>query len=727
MKKSVSLPAIFFTVGLAMAAWFGGNVVFSAQPLSASEFFQSGLLGRSVPAFDHALVAAFLLCGVLFASMRKSVLQIPAASITSLLFLFWLWLALSLVESRFKNDTLLELARYTTYTLTLFGSVIILGREKLSKAALIAILCGATLVALSGVYEFMMSIRTANWRIFAGWQNPNAVAGLFAIAIPIGIGLSTVARQSERLLYVLGTSLCLVALWLTASKGGLLAATVGIASFILVAGVQRLITVKQLAPFGSALAVAAVITAGMTLLSHSVGGQSTAGGRLAGSSQESQQSFGFRKQLWQDTIKMVEARPMLGFGLGSYGNEIHNFTETGGSVVAHESYLQMAAEVGIPALILFLAMGVIWLFKVLKRHPGVPEEMSILRLGVVASVIAAGADILVESNMSYFGFSVLLFGLLGIGLNLSADGVMPERAPLMSRILAIGATSVASLYVLVGYAAAHYQTSTGMYALENGLADEGIGKMQNALAIAPLWSQPYVELSSVYAARKEPQKAIASANKAVALEPVSKNLILLAHAYEAANQMEEAQNSYRAAIDESENTESRREYFEFLVREKRFSAAEVAAKELIDTDTKESQTASALPWIVGTDAVNARIFLANQSEKRDDGTTAIRMLEAALETLTDYENKTYPELMHMTGLSEVESDRLALRDELGRDPTEEEVAEKWGMSLTDFRQFIEDTKRFEIAGQSVEEAERLMGLKQRIAKHLAELRAKKLG
>jgi hypothetical protein len=134
-----------------------------------------------------------------------------------------------------------------------------------------------------------------------------------------------------------------------------------------------------------------------------------------------------------------------------------------------------------------------------------------------------------------------------------------------------------------------------------------------------------------------------------------------------------------------------------------------------------------LPWIVGTDAVNARIFLANQSEKRDDGTTAIRMLEAALETLTDYENKTYPELMHMTGLSEVESDRLALRDELGRDPTEEEVAEKWGMSLTDFRQFIEDTKRFEIAGQSVEEAERLMGLKQRIAKHLAELRAKKLG
>nr|MBA3726349.1 hypothetical protein [Armatimonadota bacterium] len=228
--KAATLPTILLLIGLALAPWFGGHVLFDAEPMSGSDFWFSAFVSRTNPAVNHALIATFILLAVAIAAFRRNVLQIPGPLIAGLLFLLWIWIGISVMGSRFKHESILELARYTSYLFTLFACVLLLGRGTLARSALIAIFVGTTLVALSGLNEFMRSMRIApDWRIFAGWQNPNAVAGLFAVVLPVGVALALSSKQgAERLLFVLGSSLICVGLWLTASKGGLLAAAVGL-------------------------------------------------------------------------------------------------------------------------------------------------------------------------------------------------------------------------------------------------------------------------------------------------------------------------------------------------------------------------------------------------------------------------------------------------------------------------------------------------------------------
>jgi hypothetical protein len=125
-------------------------------------------------------------------------------------------------------------------------------------------------------------------------------------------------------------------------------------------------------------------------------------------------STGARLLLWQSTIKMALAHPVIGTGWGTFTNyypAYRDTAETGtAGFFAHNDYLQLAAEGGIFALLLQLGVLFGLLFQLkqsLKRAAEVTGLESIaLLLGVLAIYIHAGVNFIL-----YFAFMNILAGL----------------------------------------------------------------------------------------------------------------------------------------------------------------------------------------------------------------------------------------------------------------------------------------------------------------------------
>jgi tetratricopeptide (TPR) repeat protein len=77
--------------------------------------------------------------------------------------------------------------------------------------------------------------------------------------------------------------------------------------------------------------------------------------RLTGAGEEAH-SGKFRVYTWRDTLRMAQANPLLGAGIGSFETTYPRYARLQYTAHAHNSYLQIAGETGFPGLI-FLVIG----------------------------------------------------------------------------------------------------------------------------------------------------------------------------------------------------------------------------------------------------------------------------------------------------------------------------------------------------------------------------------
>jgi O-antigen ligase len=76
---------------------------------------------------------------------------------------------------------------------------------------------------------------------------------------------------------------------------------------------------------------------------------------------EPDMSIGARTNIWRDTLSEVVASPWTGVGLGAYEHGLYRFKTTAPTKTvdfAHNDYLQILAELGIPGATLAAALGV---------------------------------------------------------------------------------------------------------------------------------------------------------------------------------------------------------------------------------------------------------------------------------------------------------------------------------------------------------------------------------
>lgn len=442
--KALSGSIIAVAIGLVLAILLGGTIGLGTYRPYENGFMSALLSGTEVPLAQHVLIALFFVVPLGIAFARRRVLVLPPSAVTIAGFYLAILLLATTGQSAFRAISWITVSEWFLVAASFLAVVVVAGRTAGPKLLLGAIAAGTVLVALIGLREFAnMKALDPNWRIFAGWMNPNALAGILVLGIfPCVGGLVTARRPVHALLCGLGAALIGFALLLTGSKGGLLSLAVGIGVFLLY------LLVRHRHGILPVLAVVGIVAT----LSFAQSRSSTSGA-AAGLSRMQQgeatqvQSVGFRKQLWLTAVDLMRKNP-LGSGPGTFRFESGRPQRVTPTVLAHNSWLQLGAEASPLAPILVFAM--LYFIQRAARRGLAKHEAGheTLVWCLFAAILAGVTHNCVDSLLYHFGYAVIFASMLGLCLALSPDGSAPEIVPPSIRGLGLILTGVVPLILL---------------------------------------------------------------------------------------------------------------------------------------------------------------------------------------------------------------------------------------------------------------------------------------
>lgn len=125
-----------------------------------------------------------------------------------------------------------------------------------------------------------------------------------------------------------------------------------------------------------------------------------------------------RLQIAKETLKVIGAYPWTGCGLGALENGLYRFRASLPDVnvdFAHNDYLQVFAELGIPGGLLLAALGV-WLIRgIYSAAFDFRSKYFLIGIGLLGSILAIGLHSFVDFNLYIPANGVVLAWIAGIG------------------------------------------------------------------------------------------------------------------------------------------------------------------------------------------------------------------------------------------------------------------------------------------------------------------------
>jgi len=120
-----------------------------------------------------------------------------------------------------------------------------------------------------------------------------------------------------------------------------------------------------------------------------------------------------RINLWKESISMIEDFPLFGVGLNAYSKVAPLYSKGEGGYYPHNSYLHMAAEIGLVGLICFLWV-MVKLFK-LGIHT-FKKTKDMLLLGLLGSIVAFLGQSFFDVNLYALQLATLFWFVLGLAV-----------------------------------------------------------------------------------------------------------------------------------------------------------------------------------------------------------------------------------------------------------------------------------------------------------------------
>jgi tetratricopeptide (TPR) repeat protein len=310
-------------------------------------------------------------------------------------------------------------------------------------------------------------------------------------------------------------------------------------------------------------------------------------------------------------------------------------------------------------------------------------------------VLAIGANGLVESNLSFFGIRMALFALLGIGMNLSVDGLVPERVPVALRAVVASLLAVGVGYTLVGAAVSDNAVSRAL-AVMSDRPGEAQRLLLFAKKVAPADPQPTFQLAKLASAMNDWESARNLAETAAMRNPDASSYSLLARAEAKLGSTTEAIAAMDAAIAAEPNDPYwRAQKFELLRDMAMYDDAETAALDAIEAEDRLASVPNALPWLVPTDTVTARRWLISRAKSTPE---RVALLQGLFDRLALYAERTATELANVTGYAAI----VAAKKELGAGVSEQKIADEFGMTIDDYRAYRQSLEQTQMVGESIE-------------------------
>jgi O-antigen ligase len=285
--------------------------------------------------------------------------------------LFWVWAGATLLVSQSGERLPAKFWTFGQLLLVLWIIWELAQSEWRQRGLLTAYVFGAYVAAFDTILLYRRQAEALR-RFAAGGADPNDAAMVLALAVPMAWYLGTTYRQPLlRWVCRAYLPLAVVAVGLTGSRGGMVAATVALLFVplsITSLSPGRLVTSMLMLGVAGAVAVAYVPET-LTERLFTIGSE-LEGGRIGG-----------RGKLWEAGLEAFQHKPLAGYGSGHFKTAITPILG-GASQVAHNSFISVLVEQGIVGFLLYMAMLAL-VFRSLLRLPTLERRFALVLLATL--------------------------------------------------------------------------------------------------------------------------------------------------------------------------------------------------------------------------------------------------------------------------------------------------------------------------------------------------------
>lgn len=493
-----------------------------------------------------------------------------------------------------------------------------------------ALAVAGSMVAFLAVREYMSNLRgSPEWRVFGPFQSPNILAAYLCLTIPLTLGwLSRELRADLRMLAMIGWGLQVSALVLTGSRFGLLSAVVGIAVWLVWMLVRKQWDRATILRVTRAVAFALILAVACTgPLRNRMGAAPAAGAQ--------EHSGQFRQMTWKGALNMVKAHPVVGVGPGCFAHGYSRTAITGYTRTAHQSYLQMASEMGVPGLLLWLGIGLGGIVVLLRsRQSDIPVP---LLAGVAAGIVASSCHAMMDSDWQILTVLLTLSVLVGLCYIPGKDGIARQPKLLFNRSMAAVALLAGAWICLQAY---HAQI--GQYAMQSGDAATALASYDSILAACPFDGAAMMNKAIVQASNPavSADAKVALLDAACKAMPTPRNFMMSAKVAESLTDMPgyqmKAAGYYQKLIEvDPVSPRGYVRYGDLLERMGRYTVAKVIYRRLVALEKSPAGQIRAVPELPETDYAFGYGGLARLAARDGDKMSAAAKYKEALRVIAD--------------------------------------------------------------------------------------------
>jgi len=337
--------------------------------------------------------------------------------------IFWGWIGLSTLAS---TDRVLSLPKFLQYTNILVITYLVAAMantEKRVRAVLMVIAVGIGFLGSKCAFDFLVTGAQFRAQGVGGlMKEQNEFALCLNMAIVLLIGLSSMLKSFwQRWAFRAAAAGCAVSVVGTYSRSGLLG--LGLATFLL-----TWYSKKRMLGFGAmALALVALVAFGPQKALDRYKTISTAfeaffekasTGKVT---EDVDPSALGRLQAWEAGTRMMKAHPILGVGPLNFLPQFQKYFPGYHARVAHNAFVALGAESGIPATLLFasfISLAILDMWWTRRQIKNVPE---LAELAAECLIIQIALTVYVVPNFFINRQNLdLMYHLIGLSVGLSA-------------------------------------------------------------------------------------------------------------------------------------------------------------------------------------------------------------------------------------------------------------------------------------------------------------------
>lgn len=497
------------------------------------------------------------------ALLSKNIIVVKGAT-PLLCVLFVLWICLSLLWAQSPFDARYAVVHWSCGPVLLFSMLCLVRTEDALGKMLYCLCAGLAGTVLLGLGQEFFGFRFVPQSLVpaAGFANPNVAAEYTALILPIALGVA-LSRRSRNVPVLLACGLTLGSIvylicarcrsaWLALLCAGLWAAVCAIAPRI-----RGRLSLRWVL-----LLCAVAVVAAFGLFCTGTVGKVV---RLAGGSAI------YRTMVWENSLAMVQERPLLGFGPAGfkifypgYKNRAvpdKAFDKETQIRRAHNDYLQMAVETGVPGFLLFAGI-LLSGFAITLRHAGGAAEQPL--------VIGLSAGIIAFMTTAFFGFPfqravhpVVVFTCLALlnmlrGVRLVSVKVPRGIAIAALIIVCVAGAALTRFNVRTIISDGYFQTALRY---EKGRANKkALEASLQAHAYSPQRMDILTTVGRAYVTTGDLDKGIQALEQVTAAQPYNLNaLFILGAAYTNRGDSEKALATFRRVLQINPDFEEARQ------------------------------------------------------------------------------------------------------------------------------------------------------------------------